>query len=73
MRKSTGIPVAKGEEGAQSTMNSFLPSEIPQNSMAVLQRLQISELRSDPGNFSFRFTLGGYVMDKRSGDCRFSG
>ena len=30
-----------------STMNFFLPEEIPQNSMAVQQRLQISELQFD--------------------------
>ena len=28
-------------------MNSFLPTEIPQNSMAVQQRLPISELQFD--------------------------
>ena len=68
----------------------FLPAEVPQNSMAVQQRLQISELQFDefptassflcwkmrfrnPGKFMFRFSLGGYVMDQRSGDGRFSG
>ena len=25
------------------------------------------------GKFMFRFSLGGYVMDQRSGDGRFSG
>ena len=30
-----------------STMNSFLPAEVPQNSMADQQRLQISELHFD--------------------------
>ena len=30
-----------------STMNSFLPAEVPQNSMAGQQRLQISELQFD--------------------------
>ena len=58
VQRSTGRLVAKGEErmGAQfhpmpisatrpSTMNSFLPSEIPPNSSAVQQRLQISELQ----------------------------
>ena len=70
---STRRPVARGEErigsttpmpmsaGRPSTMNSFPPAEIPQNSMAVQQRLQI------------RFSLGGHVMDQRCGDGRFSG
>ena len=56
---STGRPVARGEErigsatpmpmtaGRPSTMNSFLPAEIPQNSIAVQHRLQISELLFD--------------------------
>ena len=30
-----------------STMNSFFPAEVPENSMAVQQRLQISELQFD--------------------------
>ena len=42
--------------GRPSTMNSFLPAEIRQNSMAVQQRLQMSELQSDkfptPSTFS---------------------
>ena len=33
--------------GRPSTMNSFLPAEIPQNSLAAQQRLQISELQFD--------------------------
>ena len=73
-----------------STMNSFLPAEVPQNFMAVQQRLQISELQFDkcptistmfvledkirnPGEFLFRYHLGRYVMDQRSGDGRFIG
>ena len=52
-------PVARGEERIgstttmpmserrQSTMNSFLPLEIPQNSMAGQKRLQMSELQFD--------------------------
>ena len=59
VQRSTGRPVARGEErtgsttpmpmsaGRPSTMNSFLPAEIPQNSMAVELRLQISELQFD--------------------------
>ena len=55
VQKSTGRPVAKGEEQIgstkpmpsfsrrPSTMNSFFPAEVPQNSMADQQRLQISE------------------------------
>ena len=101
MQRSAGCPVAKGEErigsiipmpmcaGQQSTMNSCSPTEIPQNSKAVQQRLQRSELQFDefptfnvfmledkiqnPGKFLFRFSLGGYVMDQRSEDGRFSG
>ena len=54
---STGTPVARCEEriGSRttmpmserrpSTMNSFSPAEIPQTSMALQRRLQISELR----------------------------
>ena len=57
MQKSTGRPVAKSEEQIgstvpmpslarrPSTMNSFFPAEVPQNSKADLQRLQISELQ----------------------------
>ena len=61
-------PVAKGEErigstvpmpmfaSRPSTMNSFLPAQIPQNSMAAQQRLPISELHFDkfltPSKFS---------------------
>ena len=59
VRRSTGRPAARGEEqigsttpmpksaGRPSTIKSFLPAEIPQNSMAVQQRLQISELQFD--------------------------
>ena len=66
-----------------STMNSFLPVEIPQNSVAGQQRLQISELQFDksPTSSSFVFlkmrfqnpSLGRHVADQRSGDGRFSG
>ena len=100
---STGRSVARGEERSGSTtpmpmsarrlstMNSFLPVEIPHNSMAVQQRLQISELQFDKfphtiiifrdGNIRFktqvsswfRCSLGGYVMDQRREDGRFSG
>ena len=68
MQKSTGRPVAKGEEQIGSTMpmpifarepstiNTFSPTEVPQNSMADQQRLQISELHFDtfskPSTFS---------------------
>ena len=59
VQRSTMQPVARGEErigitipmpmpaGRLSTMNSFLPAEIHENSMAVQQRLQISELQFD--------------------------
>ena len=52
VQRSAGKLVARGEErigsttpmpmsaGRLSTMNSFLPAELPQNSMAVQQRLQ---------------------------------
>ena len=67
---STGRPVARGEErigstatmpmsaGRPSTMRiPFSPAEVPQNSMAVQQRLQISELQFDefltPSSFSY--------------------
>ena len=101
-QSATGRLFARGEErigstipmpmfaGRPSTMNSFLPADIPQNSMVVQQRLSISKLQFDkfphtfnifmvedkiqnPGKLMFRFSLGGYVMDKRSGDGRLSG
>ena len=66
---STGRLVAEGEERIVSTtpmpmsarkpsiINSFLLAEIPQNSMAVQQRQQISELQFDkfptPASFSY--------------------
>ena len=65
---SAGRPVVRGEErigttipmpmsaGRPSTMYPFLPAEIPLNSMAVQQRLQLSELHFDkfptPSTFS---------------------
>ena len=68
VQRSTGGLVARGEEqigstipmlmfaGRPSTMNSFLPADILQNSMAVQQRVQISELQFDkfptPSTFS---------------------
>ena len=68
VQRNTGRPVAKGEEKAGSTvpmpsfarrpsaMSSFSPAEIPQNSVADQQRLQISKLRFDefptPSRFS---------------------
>ena len=66
-------------ERRPSTANSFLPAEVPQNSMAGQQRLQRSELHhsfviyvledkiQNPGEFLFRFFLGSFVMDQRSG------
>ena len=63
-------PVARGEEqigsttpmpmsaGRPSTMNSFLPTEIPQNSTAVQQRLEISELQFDKFTHCQRFHVG---------------
>ena len=56
---STGTLVARDDERIgstttmpmsarrPSTMNSFLPAEVPQKSLAVQQRLQISELQFD--------------------------
>ena len=68
MRDSTGRLVARGEErigsttpmpmsaGKQSTIDSFLPAEVPQNSIVEQQRQQISELQLDkfptPSSFS---------------------
>ena len=68
VQKCTGRLVAKGEERIgstkpmpsfarrPSTMNSFFPAEVPQNSVADQQRLQISELHFDkyptPSTFS---------------------
>ena len=68
VQRSTGRPVAKGEEltgsiiampifaRRPSTMNSFAPAELSQNSMAGQQRLRISELHFDkfttPSTFS---------------------
>ena len=44
-------------ERRPSTMNSFLPAEVPQNSMAGQQILQISELQFDkiPHTFTFMY------------------
>ena len=71
---STGTPVARCEEriGSRttmpmserrpSTMNSFSPAEIPQTSMALQRRLQISELR-------FQLILHSiiiYVLEEKS-------
>ena len=65
---TAGTPVARGEERIgsttpmpmtarrPSTMNSFLPAEVPQNSMAVQQRLQIWELRFDEFPHLHRFS-----------------
>ena len=66
---STGRPVARSEERIgsttpmlmsarrPSTMNSFVSAKVPQNSMAVQRRLQISELQFDkfstPSSFSY--------------------
>ena len=65
---STETPIARGEERIgsttsmpmsarrPSTMNPFSPAEVPQNSMAVQQRIQISELHCEkyptPSTFS---------------------
>ena len=101
VQKSAGRPVAEGEEQIGSTMpmpsfvrkpstiNSFSPPEVPPNSMADQQRLQISELHrqnfhtfnifmledkiQDPSKCLFQFSLGGNVMDQRSGDGPLSG
>ena len=93
MQRSAERPVAKGEEqlgstvpmpnfaGRPSAMNSFSPAEIPQNSMADQQILQISELHfimfttkiQNLSMFLFRFSLGGNVLDPRSGDGRVGG
>ena len=55
-----------------STMNSFLPAEVPQNCMAVQQRLQISELQFDefstPSSFSY-----WKITFKTPGDFLFCG
>ena len=84
---TTTMPMS---ERRPSTMNSFLPAEVPQNSMADQQRLQISELHFEknphtfnvfmlegkiqkPSRFLFRFSLGGNVIDQRSGDGRVGG
>ena len=57
VQASTGRPVARGEERIgsttplpmsarrPSTINSFLPAEVPQNSMAGQRRLQLPLLR----------------------------
>ena len=56
-------------EKRPSTMNSFSPVEIPQNSLAGQQRLQISELQFDrfptPSSFScwkIRFKNQGKLL-----------
>ena len=47
-----------------STMNSFLAVEIQQNSMAVQQRLQISELQFDKFSTPSFFVLGYKIQIK---------
>ena len=94
VQRSTGRPVARGEErigstlrmpmfaGRPSTMNSFQPAEIQQNSMAELHFdtfatsstfFMLEDKIQNPGKFMFRFSLGRYVMDQRSGDGRCVG
>ena len=74
------------QEGRQPWILS-LPAEIPQNSVAVQQWLQISELQFDkfptpctlscwrirPGEFLCWYSLESHVMDQSSGDSWFSG
>ena len=52
-----------------STMNSFLPAEIPQNSMAVQQRLQISELQFDKFSTPSSFSCWKIRFKSRVGSC----
>ena len=58
--------------GRMSTMSSTIRVEFPQNSMVGQQRQQISELQFDKSP-NPQSSLGGKVMDQRSGDGRFSG
>ena len=72
VQKSTGRLVARREEQNRrtvpmpsfsripSTMNSFFPAEVPQNSMDDQQRLQISELHFD--KFPTHSTLSCWKM-----------
>ena len=81
----TGRPVARGEErigsttpmpmsaGKPSTMNSFLLAKIPQNSMALQQRLQISELQFNKFSHTFNvFMLEDKIQDPGKFLFRFS-
>ena len=70
VQKSTGRLVAKIEEKIRgtiplpsfareaSTINSFFPAEVPHNSMADQQKLQISELHFDKFPHRQRFHVG---------------
>ena len=65
VQRSTGRLVARGEEQIGSTIPmpmfaGFLPAEIQQNSIAVQQRLQISELQFD--NFTTPSTFSCWKM-----------
>ena len=80
VQRSTGKPVAKGEEQIggtvpmpifarrPSTMNSFSPAEISQKSMAGQQRLQISELHCD--KYSCFSAEGGYPQNYMTDQSR---
>ena len=56
-----------------STMNSFSPAEVPQNSMAAQQRLQISELQIDKfPHTSIIFVLEDKIQNPNKFLFRFS-
>ena len=83
---STGTLVARGEERigsttpmpmsarSPSTMNYFLPAELPQNSIDAQQRLQISELQFDrfstSSSFMYWNAFASVVGDSNSSPSR---
>ena len=55
------------------TMSSFVPVDIPQNSMAVQQRLQVSELQFDKFSHTFNvFMLEDKIQNPGELMVRFS-
>ena len=81
VQRSTGRPVAKGEEQTgntipipiferrPSTMKYFSPAVIPQNSMAVQQRLQISELQFDKFHTISKFSCWNIRFKTQVNSC----
>ena len=84
VQKSTGRLVAKGEERVGSTIADVCKKAVVQQRLQISE-LQFDKCPTlstifvledkiqNPGEFLFRFSLGSYVMDQRSGGGRFTG